>query len=174
VRHDDSPVARDRAIVFYLTWIIISMSFNRMLLIEIRAVVIAWSPPEERSEEMRRSWIVVTLICFIFSGALIAFGGEQKVEEETYQKQAEKTLKGFAQKMEEMKGTAAELKMESKEKFDQEMKVLKQKKEAADKKLEDLKSATAENWDKMKAEMENTMDELKKQYDAMKSHFRKE
>lgn len=104
----------------------------------------------------------------------MAFGGEQKAEEETYQNQVEKTLKGFAQKMEEMKGKAAELKMESKEKFDQEMKVLKQKKEAADKKLEDLKSATAENWDKMKAEMDNAMDDLKRQYDAMKSRFKKE
>lgn len=122
---------------------------------------------------MRRLWIVATLICFICSGSLMAFGEEQKLDKETYQKQAEKTLEGFKQKMEEMKDRAADLKMESKEKFDQEMKVLKKKKEVADQKLEKLKSATAESWDKMKADTDKAVEELGKQYDKMMSRFKK-
>ncbi len=114
------------------------------------------------------------MFCFVLSGALAASGAEQKADKETYQQQMEKTLKGFDQKMEEMKGKAAELKMESKEKFDREMTVLKEKKEAADKKLEELKSATVANWDKMKAEMDKAMDDLKRQYDEMKARFKKE
>jgi hypothetical protein len=149
-----------------------------MVLIEKRMnqgrAVIAGVPPEKRREEMRRSWIVATLICFIFSGSLMAFGGEEKVEKKTYQNQAEEALKGFEQKMEEMKGKAAELKMESKEKFDQEMKVLKNKKEAADKNPEKLTSTAAERWDKMTAQMDNAMDDLRRHYDEMMSRFRKE
>lgn len=120
---------------------------------------------------MRRLWLVVTLVCFMCACALTAFAG-QKEERETYQKQAEKTLKGLEQKMEEMKGRAANLKMESKEKFDQEMKVLKRKKAAADKKLEKLKAATAENWEKAKAETEKAMDEVNKQYNKVVSRFK--
>ncbi len=122
---------------------------------------------------MRRLSMVAALFCFVFSGSLAASGAE-KVDKKTYQQQAEKTLKGFEQKMDEMKAKAAGMKMESKEKFDREMEVLKEKKAVADRKLEKLGSATAENWGKMKDEMDNAMDDLKKQYDGMKSRFRKE
>ncbi len=118
--------------------------------------------------------IVAALTCFMFSGSLMAFGAEQKVDKETYQKQAEKTLEGFKQKMEEMKGKAADLKSETREKFDQEMTVLKKKKEEADQKVDKLKSATAEGWDKIKVETDNALKDLTRQYDKMKSRFRKE
>lgn len=121
---------------------------------------------------MRRLWLVVTLVCFMFSGSLTAFAAEQQVDKETYRKQAEKTLDEFKQKMEELKVKAAELKMESKEKFDQEMKVLKKKKAAADRKVKKLKSATAETWDKAKAETDKAMEELTIQYDKMKARFK--
>ena len=122
---------------------------------------------------MRRLWIVVTLMCFIFSGSLMAFGADQKMEKETYQKETEKVLNVFEQKIAEMKDRASELKMESKEKFNQEMMVLKKNKEAADRKLDKLKSATAENWDKMKAETDSAMNDLRRQYDDMTTRFRK-
>jgi hypothetical protein len=110
-----------------------------MVLIEIRDSGNWGVTPRKRRKEMRRSWIVATLICFIFSGSLMAFGAEQKVEKETYQKEMEKKLEVFKQKMAEIKDRASELKMESREKFDREMKVLKKKQEAADKKLEKVK-----------------------------------
>ncbi len=118
--------------------------------------------------------MVATLLCFALSGPLAASGEEQKADKETYQQQMEKTLKGFQQKMEEMKSTAVELKVESKEKFEREMAVLKEKKEAADKRLEELKSSTAADWQATKAEMDKAADDLKRHYDEMKSRFRKE
>lgn len=123
---------------------------------------------------MRRAWMVVAVICFILSISVATFGGEQKqkMDKETYQGHVEKTLKGMDQKMEELKGRAAELKMESKEKFDQEMMVWKKKKEAADKKLQKLKVATAEKWEKTKVETDRAMEELKKQYEKMQARFK--
>ncbi|MBI1921628.1 MAG: hypothetical protein HYS23_11185 [Geobacter sp.] len=121
---------------------------------------------------MRRSWIVVAVICFVFSFSVAAFGGEQKMDKETYKSHVEKTLKGMDQKMDELKVRAAELKIESKEKFDQEMVVWKKKKEAADRKMEKLKAATAENWEKTKVETDKALAELKKQYEKMLSRFK--
>jgi phage gpG-like protein len=111
------------------------------------------------------------LLCVLFSGVLAASGEEQKVDKETYQEQTEGTLQGMAQKIEVMKSKAASLKMESKEKFDQEMEVLKKKKEAASMKLEKLKSATGETWGKLKAETDRAMEELTLQYNRVLSRF---
>ena len=122
---------------------------------------------------MRRSWIVVAVVSFVLSVSVAAFGGEQKkMDNETYKSHVEKTLKGMDQKMEDLKVRAAELKMESKEKFDQEMVILKTKKEAADMKLEQLKAATAANWEKTKAETDKAMKDLKKQYEKMRGRFK--
>jgi hypothetical protein len=165
--------AEARAIAFYLASIMLSLSFNHMVLIEISDSGNCRATPRKRRKEMRRLWVVGALVCFICSGSLMAFGEEQKVDKETYQKQAEKTLEVFKQKMSEMKDRASELKMESREKFDQEMKVLKKKKETADQKLEKLKSATAESWDTMKADTDKAVEELGKQYDKTMSRFRK-
>ena len=121
---------------------------------------------------MRRAWIVVALLCLVCAGALPAFADEQKMDKETYQHQAEGTLKGLEQKMDEMKEKAADLKMDAKEEFDRDMTVLKEKKEAAERKLEKLKSATGEAWDKAKDETQRALRELSDQYDKMMSRFK--
>ncbi|WP_298432521.1 hypothetical protein [Geobacter sp.] len=121
---------------------------------------------------MKRSWIVVALLSLICSGAFPAFGDEQKMDKETYQHHAEGTLKGLEQKMDEMKQKAADLKMDAKEKFDQDMTVLKEKKEAAERSLEKLRSATGEAWDNAKAETQRALEELSEQYDKMMSSFK--
>ncbi|WP_298267988.1 hypothetical protein [Geobacter sp.] len=121
---------------------------------------------------MKRAWIVVTLLCLICAGALPAFGDDQKMDKETYQQQAEGTLKGLEQKMDEMKEKAADLKMDAKEKFDQEMMIMKEKKEAAERNLEKLKSATGEAWDNAKAETQKALEDLSAQYDKMMSRFK--
>src|SRR6266536_4623356 len=103
---------------------------------------------------MRRSWIIMTLICFIFSGSLTAFGNETKGTMEEYQKQAEAKLEKIKEKVADLKSKAADLKEDSREKFNQEMKELKVKQEAAYNKLKELKSAGAKTWEKTKSEMD--------------------
>jgi hypothetical protein len=122
---------------------------------------------------MKRSWLVVTLICCICSGSLWAFGDEQKGSKDEYQKQTEAKLKEFKQKLVELKSKAADLKEDSKEKFDLEMTVAKKKQEAAHQQLKKLKSATVKTWEGVKAETDSAMDDFNKQYDKMMSRFRK-
>ena len=78
---------------------------------------------------MRRSGILIILICFIFTGFQVVFSQEQKEQKGEYQNRIEAKLKEFKQKVEELKGKAGELKQDAKKEFSQEMKEL-EKKEA--------------------------------------------
>lgn len=129
---------------------------------------------------MKRALIITALMCFVFSGSLMTFVGEQRARAEEYgsqkegfQKKAEAQFEAFKQKIEDLKIKAADLKKDSKEKYDQEMEVLKKKQEAAKEKLEELKSAGAESWKKVKAEFDSMMEDLNRQYEKVKSHFKK-
>ncbi len=98
---------------------------------------------------MRRMSILIILVGFIFAGFQGAFCQEQKGQKGEYQKQMESKLKEFKQKLEELKGKAGELKQEAKEEFDQGMKELQKKEEAANKKLKELNSASTKTWEKI-------------------------
>ncbi len=122
----------------------------------------------------------MALTCFVLTGSLMAFGGEQneqtegyQSQKEGYQKKAEAKLKEFKVKLEELKVKAAGLKDESKAKFDQEMKVLKKKEAAANKKLGELKTASAKTWEKIKTDLDKAIEDLNRQYNKMMSHFKK-
>jgi len=122
---------------------------------------------------MRQIGALIIAVCFILAGFQLAFSQEQKEQKGEYQKKMETKLKGFKQKLEDLKGKGGELKQEAKEEFNQGMKELEKKEQAANKKLKGLKSAGAKTWEKMKAEMDKAADELDKQYEKMKSHFKK-
>jgi hypothetical protein len=126
--------------------------------------------PKKEGIEMRRFGILITLICLTLIVPQVAFSQGKKGE---YQKRIETKLKEFKQNLEELKGMAGELKQEAKEEFDQGMKELKKKEEAANMKLKELKSAETKTWEKIKAEMEKAIDELEKQYDKVKFRFKK-
>ncbi len=72
-----------------------------------------------------------------------------------------------------MKSKAAELKEDAKREFNEDMKELQKKEEAANRKLKELKSASTKTWEKTKAEMDKAIGELDKQYDKIMSRFKK-
>ena len=117
--------------------------------------------------------ILTTLLCFIFTGILAAYGAEEKDQKGEYQKQAETKLKELNQKLEELKIKATELTGKAKKEFHDQLEKFKKTQEAANKKLEELKSASGKTWGKMKAEMDRTLEELDRQYNKMVSRFKK-
>ncbi len=57
---------------------------------------------------------------------------------------------------------------DAKKEFNEEIKELEKKEEAANKKLKELNSASAKTWEKVKSEMERAIDELNKQNSMIK------
>ena len=123
---------------------------------------------------MRRIWILIALVCFMFAGARVSLGINPEVQRE-YQKQSETKLKDFQQKLDELKNKASGLKDNAKTEFDKQTREFDRKFHGANQKLKQLESESSKTasktWDKLKADMDTAMNELDKLYDKIKSHF---
>ena len=121
---------------------------------------------------MKTLGVSITLVCFLFTGFLMASNSKPEGGREEYQKQIETKLKAFSQKLDALKEKAVEVEKESKEKLHQEIEELRKKQEAASKKMEELKSSSNKAWRKMKKEIDSAMEELEKLYNQAKSRFK--
>jgi TolA-binding protein len=114
--------------------------------------------PEDVKEEAKEALQTAT-----------AFTAEQK---EAYQKQIESTLEEYNQRMDELKTKAGALKGEARAKVNEQMEMLRNKREAAVQNLEQLKAASGEAWGDLKTGMDQAMTELQQAYDQALSHFK--
>lgn len=117
---------------------------------------------------MRRTWIVLILACFTFSGFLMAFGGESGKREE-YQKQTEARLRELKQNLDSVKARSVNLEAQAKVRFDEDFKAFKEKEKTAAGKLQRLRAATEKTWDRGRAGVDAAMDDLKKQYEKLEA-----
>lgn len=120
---------------------------------------------------MRQVWMVLLLAFFTFSGFLMAFGDERGKREE-YQKQTEARLRTLKQKFEVLKARSVELKDEEKKQFDEDLEKAKEKEKAATVRLQRLRATTAKAWDRGKAEVEESIQDLDRQYEKLETRFK--
>ena len=117
---------------------------------------------------MKTITLSIVLVFLVFSG--FSFGSSKQEDRmKEYQERVEAKLKEFNQKLDDLKERAGKIEKESKEKFNEEIEVLRQKQETANRKLEELKSSSSKAWEKMKKEMDSSIKELEKAYDQVKS-----
>jgi biopolymer transport protein ExbB/TolQ len=122
---------------------------------------------------MNRFAILVTMICFLFTPFRVGFSQENKEQKGEYQKRVETTLTEFKQKLQELERKSSELEQGAKGEFNEGMKELQKKEEAANKKFKELDSSGSKTWEKIKADMDSAMTDLGKQYDKMLTYSKK-
>jgi hypothetical protein len=120
---------------------------------------------------MRRIWIALVLALFTFSGFWMAFGGDDGKRDD-YQKQAEVRLRTLAQNLDVLKARSMTLKGESKARFEEDMRVFREKEKTAAAKLQRLKAATARTWDRGKGGVEAAMQDLNMQYEKLEARLK--
>ena len=120
---------------------------------------------------MRRTWIILVLACFTFSGFLMAFGGEGGKREE-YQKQTEARLKTLKQNLESTKVRSSVLREKTRAEFDEDLKAFKDKEKVAAARLQRLRAASEKTWDRGKAGVEAAMQDLSNQYEKLEARVK--
>ncbi|WP_243372195.1 hypothetical protein [Geotalea sp. SG265] len=120
---------------------------------------------------MRRTWVALVLAFFTFSGFLMAFGGDDGKREE-YQKQTEVRLRTLRQNLDELMARSTPLKDEAKVRFEEDLRVFREKEKTAAGKLQRLKAATSRTWNRGKAGVEAAMQDLNRQYEKLEAHLK--
>ncbi|GAB7024845.1 sll1863 family stress response protein [Geotalea toluenoxydans] len=120
---------------------------------------------------MRRTWMALVLAFFTFSGFLMAFGGEDGKRED-YQKQIELRLRTLRQNLDEQKARSSILKDDAKVRFDEDMRIFREKEKIAAAKLQRLRAATARTWGRGKAGVEAAMQDLNRQYEILEERLK--
>lgn len=120
---------------------------------------------------MRRTLMALVLAFFTLSGFLLAFGGEE-VRREEFQKQTDARLRTLKQNYEQLREKSTSLKDEAKVKFEDDMRVFREKEKIAAGRLQRLRAATARTWDRGKTGVETAMEDLNRQYEKLEARFK--
>lgn len=94
-------------------------------------------------------------------------------EKKAYQKTMEKKLADLGSKIDKLQKKADKAGGDAKAELDQQIKALKEKREAAKKKMAELNSAKDEAWKTLKSGMQSAWDELSSAVDKATSKFDK-
>jgi TolA-binding protein len=89
-----------------------------------------------------------------------------------YQNQIEARLKGFDQKLEELKVRAEKMEKDAKAEVGQQMNEIRKKRDVAAKKLEELRSASGKAWSDLKAGLDAALEDVEKAYQEALSRFK--
>jgi hypothetical protein len=97
---------------------------------------------------MKRITLFVTLICFLSLPFQVGFSQENPGQRGEYHKRIESQLTEFQKTFQDLKKKGAELDQAAKGEFNEGLKELQKKEEAANRKLAELKSASAKTWER--------------------------
>jgi peptidoglycan hydrolase CwlO-like protein len=146
---------------------------------------------------MKRLGFVLAAVFFLFSGVCAVNGSQEdlsltkanfpevnggiivaqakdvstKQEYEKYQKKIQNELKEYKKKMKQLQAKAKKLEDKAKAEAKEEMGDLQRKIKVAEHKLQSMKSVSGEAWEKMKSEVDSTMEDVKESYNKIAARF---
>ncbi len=106
-------------------------------------------------------------------GIVLAQAKATPVEKETgkYQKKAQETINEYKGKLKELEAKAKNLNEKAKAEAKEGMQELQKKMDVAEQKLKSLRSASGEAWEKLKAEVDSSLESVKETYKKIAARF---